>query len=67
MIYTDRLRQYRTLIDPFIHRTTLYGTNHIERNNLTIRTHLKRLSRRTICFTRKAEKLYAVLKIYFWG
>lgn len=66
-IYTDRLRQYRTLIDKRIHKTSLYGTNHIERNNLTIRTHLKRLNRKTICFSRRIGMLYAVLKIYFWG
>lgn len=66
-IYTDRLKNYKYLIDPAIHRTTLYGTNHIERHNLTIRTHIKRLNRRTICFTRKAGVLYAILKIYFWG
>ena len=50
-IYTDRLRMYKNLVDKAIHRTSLYGTNHIERNNLTIRTHIKRLSRRTICFS----------------
>jgi IS1 family transposase/transposase-like protein len=66
-IYTDRLRQYNTLIPATIHRTTNCGTNHIERHNLTIRTHLKRLARRTICFSRKITMLYAVLKIYFWG
>ena len=66
-IYTDRLRQYRTLIHPAIHKTTNRGTNHIERHNLTIRTHIKRLARRTICFSRKIAMLYAVLKIYFWG
>ena len=41
-IYTDRLRNYKSLIDHSIHRTSLYGTNHIERHNLTLRTHLKR-------------------------
>lgn len=66
-IYTDRLKNYRYLIEKSIHRTSLYGTNHIERNNLTLRTHLKRLTRRTICFSRKISMLYAVLKIYFWG
>ncbi len=66
-IYTDGLRQYRTLIPAARHRTTNRGTNHIERHNLTIRTHIKRLARRTICFSRKASMLYAVLKIYFWG
>jgi IS1 family transposase/transposase-like protein len=66
-IYTDRLRQYKTLIHPAIHKTTNRGTNHIERHNLTVRTHIKRLTRRTICFSRKIAMLYAVLKIYFWG
>lgn len=66
-IYTDRLRNYRSLIDRKIHRTSLYGTNHIERNNLTLRTHLKRLTRRTICYSRSMVILSAILKIYFWG
>ena len=65
LIYTDKLRQYKTLISPEIHRISHRGTNHIERHNLTIRTHIKRLTRRTICFSRKAIMLYAVLKIYF--
>lgn len=66
-IYTDRLRNYKSLIDKSIHRTNFYGTNHIERHNLTLRTHLKRLSRRTICFSRSMAVLTAILKIYFWG
>uniref|UniRef100_UPI0035214813 IS1 family transposase n=1 Tax=Alistipes indistinctus TaxID=626932 RepID=UPI0035214813 len=66
-VYTDRLRNYRSLIETKIHRTSLYGTNHIERHNLTIRTHLKRLARKTICFSRSAVILSAILKIYFWG
>ncbi len=66
-IYTDGLRQYKTLIPATRHRTTNRGTNHIERHNLTIRTHIKRLTRRTICFSRKIGMLYAILKIYFWG
>ena len=63
-VYTDRLRNYRSLIETKIHRTSLYGTNHIERHNLTIRTHLKRLARKTICFSRSAVILSAILKIY---
>ena len=66
-IYTDRLRNYRSLIDKYVHRTTYYGTNHIERHNLTVRTHLKRLSWKTICFSRSVTMLSAILKIYFWG
>lgn len=66
-IYTDRLNIYPPLIPKAIHRVLNYCTNIIERKNLTLRTHVKRLSRRTICFTRKQEYLEAHLKIYFWG
>src|SRR5690606_33260476 len=65
-IYTDGLKNYKYLIDQKIHRVTRHGTNHIERNNLTLRTHLKRLNRKTICFSRSLVVLAAVLKIYFW-
>jgi IS1 family transposase/transposase-like protein len=48
-IFTDRLKNYRYLIDEKLHSVKRFGTNHIERKNLTLRTHLKRLNRRTIC------------------
>ena len=66
-IYIDRLRNYQSLIDKSIHHTSLYGTNHIERHNLTLRTHLKRPTRKTICFSRSIIVLTAILKIYFGG
>lgn len=66
-IYTDKLLNYRSLIPKSIHSTKYRSTNHIERKNLTLRAHLKRLSRRTICFSRSESMLSACLKIYFWG
>lgn len=66
-IYTDRLNIYPSLVPDNIHQRFRYCTNIIERNNLTLRTHLKRLSRRTICFSRSFSILLSVLKIYFWG
>ncbi len=66
-IYTDKLVQYRSLIPGSLHSMRANGTNHIERKNLALRTHLKRLSRRTICFSKSAAMLAASLKIYFWG
>jgi len=66
-VYTDKLKQYATLLPSSIHSTKRNGTNHIERKNLTLRTHLKRLSRRTICFFKSTVLLSACLKIYFWG
>ncbi len=65
-IFTDRLKNYRYLIDEKMHSVKRFGTNHIERKNLTLRTHLKRLNRRTICFSKSLVVFTAVLKIYFW-
>lgn len=66
-IYTDRLPMYRSLISKEVHRAVPHNTNYIERKNLDLRTHLKRLSRKTICASKSIVMLMAVLKIYFWG
>lgn len=66
-IYTDKLQNYQYLIDKNVHRISIYGTNHIERKNLTLRTHLKRLSRRSICFSRNMIILVACLQVYFFS
>lgn len=66
-IYTDRLNIYPSLIPKEIHKRFQYCTNKIERMNLNLRTHIKRLSRKTICFSRNKIYLEAHLKIYFWG
>ncbi len=66
-IYTDRLNIYPSLIPKEIHKRFQYCTNRIERMNLTLRTHIKRLSRRTICFSKNRKYLEAHLRIYFWG
>jgi IS1 family transposase len=65
-ISTDRLNIYRSLIPSEIHDNSKYSTNRIERKNLSIRTHIKRLSRRTTCFGRSRVMLENCLKIYFW-
>lgn len=36
VIYTDKLKHYKYLIDQTIHKTNRFGTNHIERKNLTL-------------------------------
>jgi insertion element IS1 protein InsB len=66
-IYTDGYLPYKNLLSPELHCQSAYQINHIERKNLSIRTHLKRLSRKTICFSKSREMLAACLKIYFWG
>lgn len=65
-IFTDKLNIYKSLLPEEIHCTKQYSINHIERMNLTLRTHLKRLNRRTICYSKSSLMLVACLKIYFW-
>lgn len=65
-IYTDNLTAYWKLIPKTIHKRGNRLINHIERNNLNLRIHLKRLSRRTICYSRSVVMLNACLRIYFW-
>ena len=65
-IYTDGLNLYPSLILSAIHCCFQYRTNTIERNNLSIRNSLKRLSCKTICLNKSAVMLTACLKIYFW-
>lgn len=66
-IFTDGLPTYRSLIPKNLHNTRKKNTTIIERNNLTLRTNLKRLSRRTICYSKNFMMLEALLKIYIWG
>lgn len=66
-ITTDKLNIYKKLIPKGIHSTKFRGINKIERNNLDLRTHLKRLNKRTICFSKSIVVLNAIMKIYFWG
>jgi insertion element IS1 protein InsB len=66
-ITTDRLKLYKELIPSDIHSTKFRGINAIERKNLTLRTHVRRLNRRSLCYSKSLIVLTAVLKIYFWG
>ena len=66
-IITDRLNIYKKLIPVGIHSTKFRGINKIERKNLDLRTHLKRLNRKTICYSKSLVMLLAVVRIYFWG
>ena len=67
VIYTDGLVHYKSLLASVVHKVNRFGTNQIERNNLSMRTHLKRLQRKTICFSRSYNMLHCVLRIYFWS
>ena len=63
-IYTDKLTSYQSLIPSAVHRTFPYSTNKIERKNFTLRTHLKRVCRKTICYSRHEKMLECCLKLY---
>jgi insertion element IS1 protein InsB len=61
--YTDKWPTYRRCF-PGRHQTGKGGTSHIERHHLNFRTRLKRLQRRTICYSRSAEMHGAVIKLF---
>ena len=70
-IYTDGLNIYPSLIPKSIHQAGKFGTlrsdsYRIERQNLNLRTNLKRLARKTICYSKSVEMLEACLKIWYW-
>jgi len=65
-VYTDKLNIYKALLENEIHVASSHMINHIERFNLTLRTHIRRLSRDTICFSKSAEMLEYSIRIYIW-
>lgn len=65
-IRTDALPLYHSIVPQAIHQVKRAGTNGIERMNLNLRTHLKRLARRTICYSKSATILAACVAIYCW-
>lgn len=62
--HTDNWESYRKLLPKKQHVIGKEGTRNIKRHNLNFRTHLKRLQRRTICFSKSAEMHDAVIKLY---
>ena len=55
MITSDGWGSYRREVPKDKHLTGKIFTQRIERNNLTLRTRIKRLARKTICFSRSIE------------
>lgn len=62
--YTDDWQSYSKFLPAVQHRVGKDGTQHIERHNLNFRTHLKRLQRRTICYSKLPQMHHAVIKLY---
>lgn len=65
-ITTDGLCSYKNLINKNIHNFRRYSNNRIERCNLTLRNDLKRLSRKTIAYSKSEEMLNNCLMLYFY-
>ena len=61
---TDHWPSYAKTLDPQRHHIGKEGTQRIERKNLNFRTHLKRLQRKTICFSKSLDMHKAVIKLY---
>jgi insertion element IS1 protein InsB len=62
--HTDGWPSYRRGLPQTCHSVSKGGTLQIERHNLNFRTRLKRLRRRTICFSRSEELHDAVIKLF---
>jgi len=50
--YTDGWGAYERHLDPSLHTVGKRHTQKIERKHLTLRTRIKRLARKTICFSK---------------
>ena len=61
---TDKLKAYEEMIKAEHHWVGKEWTQRIERNHLNFRTHIKRLQRRTICFSKSEQMHEAVIKLY---
>lgn len=53
--YTDGLKTYERHIRSEIRQVSKYKMQKIERKHLTLRTRIKRLARKTICFSKSEE------------
>jgi insertion element IS1 protein InsB len=62
--YTDDWGSYSKYIPSEKHRTGKDNTWKIERKNLNFRTHLKRLARKTICFSKNEQVHDNVIGMY---
>jgi insertion element IS1 protein InsB len=62
--HSDDWQSYRKHMPPKRHHVGKEGTRHIERRNLDFRLRLKRLERRTSCFSKSDELHDAAVKLH---
>ena len=63
---TDDWKAYKKPIPPEKHIIPKTKITHIERRNRDFRTHLKRLCRETVCFSKKDDMHYGIIKAYIF-
>jgi insertion element IS1 protein InsB len=62
--YTDYWGAYTRHLDAEEHQTGKHNTQQIERKHLTLRTRIKRLVRKTICFSRSTQMHDIVIGLF---
>jgi len=62
--YTDYWGAYTRHLDPDVHSPGKRNTQKIERKHLTLRTRMKRLVRKTICFSKTTQMHDIVLGLF---
>jgi len=62
--YTDGWGAYKRHLDPFYHEVGKHHTQPLERKHLTLRTRIKRLVRKTICFSRSIHMHDIVIGLF---
>ena len=62
--FTDGLGAYQRLLDKNKHTASKRFTQRIERKFLTLRTHIKRLARKTICFSKSEMMHDTIIGLY---
>ena len=62
--YTDYWGAYTRHLDPDMHRPGKQNTQKIERTHLTLRTRIKRLVRKTLCFSNAIERHDSVIGVF---
>jgi len=62
--YTDGWGAYQRHLDPEIHTVGKHNTQQLERKHLTLRTRIKRLVRKTICFSRSIRMHDIVIGLF---
>ena len=69
-VYTDNNFAYQNKISPDILIPGKKNTQKIERNHLTLRTRIKRLARKSICFSKNKDihqtVIASFINIFFW-